>query len=410
MDTFHENLQKYADLAVKVGVNIQKGQTLVVNAPLTSAEFVRNIAESAYEAGAKNVHVEWNDEILTRIKYDKAPDEAFKEFPTWKAKGFEELAENGAAFLSITSSNPDLLKGVDPERISNASKTAGKAMEGYRNYIMSDHNSWSVVAVPSKAWAEKVFPDTPEDEQEAKLWEAIFQATRVSTGNPVQAWKEHSANLEQKVDYLNAKHYSKLHYRAPGTDLTIDLPQAHQWVGGISENVEGDHFVANMPTEEVFTIPHKNGVNGVVSSTKPLSYGGTVIENFTLTFEEGRIIKAEAKQGNETLQHLIETDEGAHYLGEVALVPNDSPISNAGIIFFNTLFDENASNHLAIGNAYSFCLEGGKTMSKEELEAAGANESVTHVDFMIGSAEMDIDGIKEDGTSEPVFRKGNWAI
>ena len=410
MATFQENLQKYADLAVKVGVNIQKGQTLVVNAPLTSAEFVRNIAESAYEAGAKNVHVEWNDESLTRIKYDKAPDEAFKEFPTWKAKGFEEMAENGAAFLSITSSNPDLLKGVDPERISNASKTAGKAMEGYRNYIMSDHNSWSVVAVPSKAWAEKVFPDAPEDEQEAKLWEAIFQATRVSTGNPVQAWKEHSANLEQKVDYLNTKHYSKLHYRAPGTDLTIELPKAHQWVGGISENVNGDHFVANMPTEEVFTIPHKNGVNGVISSTKPLSYGGTVIEDFTLTFEEGRIIKAEAKQGNETLQHLIETDEGAHYLGEVALVPHDSPISNAGIIFFNTLFDENASNHLAIGNAYSFCLEGGKTMSKEELEAAGANESVTHVDFMIGSAEMDIDGIKEDGTSEPVFREGNWAI
>lgn len=410
MATFQENLQKYADLAVKVGVNIQKGQTLVVNAPLTSAEFVRNIAESAYEAGAKNVHVEWNDESLTRIKYDKAPDEAFKEFPTWKAKGFEEMAENGAAFLSITSSNPDLLKGVDPERISNASKTAGKAMEGYRNYIMSDHNSWSVVAVPSKGWAEKVFPDSPEDEQEAKLWDAIFEATRVSTGDPVQAWKEHSANLEQKVDYLNTKHYSKLHYRAPGTDLTIELPQAHQWVGGISENVKGNHFVANMPTEEVFTIPHKKGVNGVVSSTKPLSYGGTVIEDFTLTFEEGRIIKAEARHGNETLQHLIETDEGAHYLGEVALVPHDSPISNAGIIFFNTLFDENASNHLAIGNAYSFCLEGGKTMSKEELEAAGANESVTHVDFMIGSAEMDIDGIKEDGTSEPVFRKGNWAI
>ncbi|TKD70482.1 aminopeptidase [Pseudalkalibacillus hwajinpoensis] len=410
MATFHENLQKYADLAVRVGVNIQKGQTLVVNAPLTSAEFVRNIAESAYESGAKNVHVEWNDEDLTRIKFDKAPDEAFKEFPTWKAKGFEELAENGAAFLSITSSNPDLLKGVDPERISNASKTAGKAMEGYRNYIMSDHNSWSVVAVPSKAWAAKVFPDAPEEEQEAKLWDAIFQATRVSTGDPVQSWKEHSANLEQKVDYLNKKHYKKLHYKAPGTDLTIELPDAHLWVGGVSENVKGDYFVANMPTEEVFTIPHKNGINGVVASTKPLSYGGTVIEDFSLTFEDGRIIKAEAKHGNETLQHLIETDEGSHYLGEVALVPHDSPISNAEIIFFNTLFDENASNHLAIGNAYSFCLEGGKNMSKEELEAAGANESVTHVDFMIGSQEMDIDGIKEDGSSEPIFRDGNWSI
>ncbi|WP_377887274.1 aminopeptidase [Alkalihalobacillus sp. R86527] len=410
MTTFHKNLQKYADLAVKVGVNIQEGQTLVVNAPLTSAEFVRKIAESAYDAGAKNVHVEWNDESLTRIKYEKAPDEAFKEFPMWKAKGFEELAENDAAFLSIVSSNPDLLKGIDPERISKASKTAGKALEGYRDYIMSDHNSWSVVAVPSKQWAEKVFPEAPEDKQEELLWEAIFDATRVSKGDPVQAWKEHSANLEQKVDYLNEKHYSKLHYRAPGTDLTIELPEAHQWVGGISENAKGNHFVANMPTEEVFTIPHKQGVNGVVTSTKPLSYGGTVIEEFSLTFEEGRIVKAEAKSGNDTLQHLLETDEGARYLGEVALVPHDSPISNVDTIFFNTLFDENASNHLAIGNAYSFCLEGGKTKSKEELQAAGANESVTHVDFMIGSAEMDIDGIKSDGSSEPVFRSGNWAF
>ncbi len=410
MNPFEQSLDKYADLAVRVGVNIQKGQTLVVNAPISTANFVRKVAQKAYEAGAKNVHIEWSDEEITRLKYDLAPDEAFHEYPIWKAKGYEEMAENGAAILSVISSNPDLLKGVDPERIANANKAQGMAMQKFRSFIQSDKISWSIVAVPSESWAVKVFPDVSQEEQVQKLWDAIFMATRVDLDDPVQAWKEHNATLHSKEAYLNEKKYKKLHYKAPGTDLTIELPESHIWIGGGSENEKGTSFVANMPTEEVFTVPLKTGVNGSVSSTKPLSYGGNLIENFKITFENGRITEITAESGEETLKRLVETDEGSHYLGEVALVPHNSPISNSNIIFFNTLFDENASHHLAIGNAYSFCIEGGKTMSKEELESHGVNSSITHVDFMIGSAEMDIDGIKADGTSEALFRNGNWAF
>ena len=410
MSEFDRNIEKYAELAVKVGVNIQKGQELVINAPISAADFVRTTAKKAYEAGAKNVHLFWNDDEVTRIKYDLAPDEAFTEFPTWRSKGFEELAENGAAFMSIVSTNPDLLKGVDPDRIANWNKTAGTAMSKYRNYIQADKVSWTVIAVPSKTWAAKVFPDGSEEQQEDKLWEAIFKATRVDLEDPVKAWKEHDETLHQKVDYLNNKKYRKLHYKAPGTDLTIDLPERHLWVGAGSDNEQGTPFMANMPTEEVFTLPLKDGVNGTVTSTKPLNYGGNLIENFTLTFENGRIVDIKAETGEDTLKRLVETDEGSHYLGEIALVPHDSPISNSNIIFYNTLFDENASNHLAIGNAYAFCIEGGKAMSKNELEEHGANSSITHVDFMIGSAEMDIDGELADGTKEAIFRNGNWAF
>jgi aminopeptidase len=255
-----------------------------------------------------------------------------------------------------------------------------------------------------------VFPDVPEEEQVAKLWDAIFQATRANLENPVQAWNEHNSNLHTKVDYLNDKHYKALYYKGPGTDLTIELPEKHLWVGAGSINEKNVPFMANIPTEEVFTMPLKTGVNGYVASKKPLAYAGNVIDNFTLTFENGRIVGFKAEVGEETLKHLIETDEGSHFLGEVALVPYDSPISNTNILFYNTLFDENASCHLAIGNAYAFNLDGGKTMSKEEFAENGANSSITHVDFMIGSAELDIDGITADGTHEPIFRKGNWAF
>jgi aminopeptidase len=410
MSEFLRNLEKYAELAVKVGVNIQPGQTLVINTTTDSREFVRNVVKKAYEAGAANVIVNWTDDVVSRLKYDLAPDEAFNEYPKWRAKETEELAETGAAFMSIVSSSPDLLKGVDPKRIANYQKAAGKALSKYRQYIQSDKVSWTVIAAASDAWAEKVFPDASPETRVEKLWEAIFNATRVDTDNPVEAWKKHDANLHEKVAYLNKKRYKKLHYKAPGTDLTIELPDKHLWVGAGSVNEQGVEFMANMPTEEVFTVPLKTGVNGVVSSTKPLSYGGNIIDNFSLTFENGRIVDVKAETGEEILKHLIETDEGSHYLGEVALVPYESPISQSNILFYNTLFDENASNHLAIGSAYAFCLEGGKTMTQEELKKNGLNESITHVDFMIGSAKMDIDGITADGKSEPVFRKGNWAF
>jgi aminopeptidase len=410
MSDFQKNLEKYAELAVKVGVNIQKGQTLVVGASLDAAEFARLVVKKAYEAGAHNVIVNWNDDVVARTKYELAPDEVFHEYPEWRAKEQEALVEKGAAFMSVVSQSPDLLKGINPERIANFNKAAGKALSKYRKAIQSDKVSWTVVAAASPAWAAKVFPDVPSDQQLAKLWDAIFKAVRVDTDNPVEAWKKHDENLHEKVRYLNEKRYAKLHYQAPGTDLTIELPKNHLWVGAGSVNENGVEFMANMPTEEVFTVPHRTGVNGTVTSTKPLSYGGNIIDRFSITFENGKIVGVKAEEGEEILKHLVETDEGSHYLGEVALVPYNSPISQSNILFFNTLFDENASNHLAIGSAYAFCIEGGKKMSAEELKENGLNESITHVDFMIGSAEMDIDGITADGKSEPIFRAGNWAF
>lgn len=410
MSQFRTNLEKYAELAVKVGVNVQKGQTLVINTTLDSAELVRTIVKKAYEAGAHNVVVNWSDDAVTRTKYDLAPDESFSEYPEWRAKEVEDLAEKGAAFMSIVSASPDLLKGVKSERIASFQKAAGQALAKYRKFIQSDKVSWTVIAAPSQAWANMVFPEAPEESRVEMLWNAIFKATRADLDNPVEAWKKHDETLHEKVDYLNSKRYQKLHYKAPGTDLTIELPKGHLWVGAGSVNEQGHEFMANMPTEEVFTVPNKTGVNGTVSSTKPLSYGGNIIDNFSLTFENGRIVDVKAEEGEEILKQLVETDEGSHYLGEVALVPFNSPISQSNLLFYNTLFDENASNHLAIGSAYAFCIEGGKKMSSEELGENGLNESLTHVDFMIGSAEMDIDGITEDGSAEPVFRKGDWAF
>jgi aminopeptidase len=410
MIQFEQTLDKYASLAVEVGVNIQKGQKLFVAAPISAVDFVRRIAKKAYELGASDVLFDWTDDDLTRMKFEMAPDETFKEFPMWKARGREELAEENTAFLSVISANPDLLSGVAPSRIQDATKASATALEKFRNYAMSDKISWSIVAVPNPIWATKVFPDLSEQEALEALWEAIFKATRADLDKPVEAWRNHTDTLDTKATYLNEKKYKALHYTAPGTDLTVELPHHHIWVSAGSYNEKGTLFVANMPTEEIFTAPLKTGVNGIVASTKPLSYSGNLIEDFSITFEEGKIVDYKADKGYESLKQLIETDEGSHYLGEIALVPHKSPISDTNLIFYNTLFDENASNHLAIGKAYNFCLEGGKTMSQEEQQANGLNHSLTHVDFMIGSEAMNIDGISADGKREAIFRNGNWAF
>lgn len=410
MTTFNEKLTKYAELAVKVGVNIQPGQSLYISASIDNPEFARLLTKTAYEVGAKQVFVDWVDDVITRTRYELAPADSFGEFPAWKVQEREQLAEQGAAFMSIVSSSPDLLKGIESSRIAAFQKAAGTALSKYRQFVQSDKISWTVIAAPSKAWAAKVFPELPEEEQVPALWEAIFTAVRADVESPIDAWLKHDETLHEKVDYLNEKKYHKLHYTAPGTDLTIELPKGHLWCGAGSVNEKGETFMANMPTEEVFTVPLKTGVNGVVSSTKPLSYGGNIIDNFQVTFESGRIVAVKAEEGQEVLQQLVDTDEGSKYLGEVALVPHESAISKSGLLFYNTLFDENASNHLAIGSAYAFCLEGGKKMSQEELQDNGLNQSITHVDFMIGSDQMDIDGIKEDGSKEPIFRGGNWAF
>ncbi|MGO4693946.1 aminopeptidase [Paenibacillus sp. 2TAB26] len=405
-----QQLENYAELVVKVGVNVQQGQTVVVMAPITAAPLVRLIASEAYKAGAKNVHVEYNDEELSRIKYKQAPEEAFSEYPMWRAKAWEEFVENGAAFITIYSPNPDLLNDVDAKRVATASKTASTALSGYRGSLMNHTNAWSLVSYATPEWAAKVFPNLSQEEAVQKLWERIVDATRIGLSDPVQAWKAHNAKLLQMVELLNGKRYKQLQYEAPGTNLTIDLPDGHIWLGGSKANAKGVYFNPNMPTEEVFTMPNKDGVNGTVRSTKPLNYNGQVINGFSLTFKDGKVVDHSAEQGYEALTNLLNTDEGARHLGEVALVPHDSPISNSNVTFFNTLYDENASCHLALGQAYPVNIQGGTKMSPEELLAHGANRSLTHEDFMIGSADMNIDGVTQDGTREPIFRKGNWAI
>ncbi|MDN4618268.1 aminopeptidase [Paenibacillus sp. PsM32] len=410
MSDFQSKLEQYAELAVRVGVNIQPGQRLVINASIDAVEFVRVVTKKAYEAGAVLVKVNWSDDQIARMRYDLAPDESFEIGPKWYAAEMEELAVDGGAILHVVSDDPDLLKGVNPERISTYQMTANKALAKYREYVQSEKLSWSIVAVPSEAWAAKVFPDVAKEEQVSAMWDAILKAVRVGNGDAIEAWEKHVELLNTKSKYLNDKAYKQLHYVAPGTDLTIGLPEGHLWAAAESTSERGFTFMANMPTEEVFTAPLKSDVNGYVSSTKPLSYGGNIIDNFKLTFKDGRIVGIEAQQGQDTLERLVSMDEGSHYLGEVALVPHKSPISESNILYYNTLFDENASNHLAIGSAYAFNLIGGKELSRDELNERGLNNSLTHVDFMIGSGEMDIYGITKDGEKEPVFRQGEWAF
>ena len=408
--TFEEKLQEYAELAVKVGVNIQPGQYLLVNTSVDALDFARLVVKEAYKAGAGRVHVNFSDGQIDRAYFENASNEEFNRYPEWIVKMRDELIERKGALLWIDAADPDLLTGIPADRLATHQKISGEALKNYRNAVMKDLIAWSIVAVPSKKWAAKVFPKLSADEQLPALWEAIFKTVRIGEGDAVENWRKHVTNLESRAALLNEKKYAKLHYTAPGTDLTIALAPQHKWLTGGSKTPDDTVFIANMPTEEVYTLPLKQGVNGYVSNTKPLVYQGNIIDDFKLTFENGKIVKAEAGIGHDLLQELITVDEGSSYLGEVALVPHESPISASEILYFNTLFDENASNHLAIGEAYPTCLEGGRDLANGQLEALGANVSVTHEDFMIGSGDMDIDGILPDGTVEPIFRKGSWAF
>jgi len=403
-------LKKYAKLVVHTGVNVQKGQPVVIMAPIETADFVRAIAEEAYKAGAKDVHVEWKDDELSRIRYLQAPDEVFDEINSWKKDFNLTNLHNGAAFIQILASDPEIFKGVDVSRIARQQKVVAQELKEYYDGLMANKNAWTIVSVPTAAWARKVFPELAEEEAMNKLWQAILKAVRVDLEDPVAAWKEHTLNLRKSMDFLNSNNFKYLHYKnSLGTDLTIELPEGHQWVGGSEYTTGGVEFNANMPTEEVFTLPKKTGVEGRVVSSMPLNYNGNIIDNFTLTFKEGRIVDYAAEKGLDVLKNLIETDEGSHYLGEVALVPYNSPISNQKILFYNTLFDENASCHLAIGRAYSPCLKNSENMTKEQLLAAGVNDSLVHVDFMIGTEDLEITGITAEGKKVPVFAQGNFA-
>lgn len=403
------NMKKYAKLAVQSGLRLGRGQQLVIVAPLEAAPFVRMAAECAYEAGAGGVHTIWSDDELTRLRFIHTPIEAFDEFPQWEAQMMTDLAREGAAFLHVRVPNPDLLENVDPEKIAREQKAKGKALKFYKQLQMADRFPWTLVAVPSRAWAKKVFPHLNEDEAVQNLWETIFRMTRIDREDPNAAWEEHQQMLAEKARYLNEKRFKKLHYRAEGTNLTIELPQQHRWLSAGAEKENG-RFIKNIPTEEVFTLPKKDGVHGIVKSTMPLNYNGTVIDGIELQFSEGRVVDFSAKRGEETLARLLATDEGAKRLGEVALVPNDSPISRSGLIFYHTLFDENASCHLALGKAYPTCLSGGREMNEEELAQNGANESLVHVDFMIGSDDLSVEGETADGRRFPILTNGLWAF
>jgi aminopeptidase len=408
---FDENVYEYAKLVVEVGVNIQKGQKLYITSPIETADFARALTQAAYKVGAYKVHVNYVDEKINKITYEQAPKEALEEYPKWLVDGKEILASENAAFITISAQDPDLLKDVDPKRIGSYHKAAGKALENFRRYIQNGDVSWCVVSIPTASWSKKVFPEAKEAEEAISLlWDKIFIATRIYEENPIKAWKEHTKNLEEKTKFLNEQKITKLHYQSEKTDLVVELPKGHIWQGGGSYNKVGTYYVANMPTEEVFTMPYKYGVNGKLASTKPLNYGGNLIDNFVLYFEKGKVVDYSAEMGYESLKELLETDEGSKYLGEVAIVPHHSPVSNTGIIFFNTLFDENASCHFALGSAYPDTIEGGVKMSKEELEEVGANTSLNHEDFMVGGEGLTIEATREDGTTFCLLRKGDWAV
>lgn len=405
-----KTLEKYAELALRKGVNLQKNQALMINVPIEGADFARIVVRKAYELGAKNVQVNWEDDELTLLKYKNAPEDVLKSVPEWRVKLHDWIAEDGGAVLSIRGTNPDLLGEVDPARVAMASKAAGEALKNFRKYTMNDKITWSIIAIPTGDWAEKIFPGQPREEAVSNLWDAIFKIVRVDQEDPVAAWDQHNATLEKARTVLNEKAYKKLVFKAPGTNLEIELPEGHIWKGGSAISEKGIEFNPNMPTEEVFTMPHKYGVNGTVASTKPLNYGGSLIDKFSLTFKDGKVVDFKAEQGEEVLRNLLDTDEGSRRLGEVALVPDESPVSQSGLIFYNTLYDENASCHIALGKAYPTNIKGGSAMNEEELDTHGVNDSLNHVDFMIGSGSLDIDGVKADGTTEAVFRSGTWAI
>ncbi|MER1998575.1 MAG: aminopeptidase [Lysinibacillus sp.] len=408
--TFEEKLTQYAQLAVKVGVNIQPGQYLLINTSTEALPFARLVVEQAYKAGAGRVHVNLTDPFVERALFDNATEDEFGNFPKWVVAQRDELIERKGALMWIDADDPDLLAGVAPTKLSAHEKASGNALKNYRKAIMNDDIAWSIIAVPSPKWAAKIFPEVATEKQVDTLWDAIFKTVRIGDGDAVEAWRQHVTQLKERAVQLNEMKIEKLHYSAPGTDLTIELPKGHIWQTGSSLTPEGATFIANMPTEEVFTLPYKHGVNGYVSNTKPLAYRGNIIDGFKLTFENGRVIDATAEVGEELLKELLKVDEGASFLGEVALVPHHSPISESNILYFNTLFDENASNHLAIGEAYPTCYEGGRDITTEQLEELGINRSLAHEDFMIGSEQMDIDAVLASGETVAIFRNGNWAF
>ena len=406
----NEKLREYARLLVRVGLNIQPGQRMIISSPVECAAFARLCAAEAYEAQCKEVVMNWTDDAMTRMKYQNAAEEIFDEVPLWRRHFFNDHALEGAAYLAISATDPENLKGVDSQRMIRAQRASGKALKDFDRLQMCGGFPWCIASIPIPSWAVRVFPDMDEAEAVSALWDAIFQAVRITgDGKAVERWHQHLDTLQKRLETLNALKLQSLHYtNALGTDLTVELPEGHIWESGGDVTLNGQTYIANIPTEEIFTAPLKTGANGVIMGSMPLVHDGNTIENFRFVVKNGKIVEAAARRGEQVLQAAISVDEGAAYFGEVALVPYDSPISNQGLLFYNTLFDENAACHIAFGEAYP-CLEGGQKMSKDELKARGLNDSITHVDFMIGTPDLSITGKTRDGREVPIFIDGNFA-
>ena len=403
-------LREYARLLVRVGLNVEEGQRLIVSSPVECAHFARLCAQEAYDAGCKEVVMNWTDDAMTRMKYLHAAGEVFDTVPLWRRHFFNDYALEGTAYLAISATDPQNLKGVDSKRIVAAQRASGKALKDFDRLQMCGGFPWCIASIPIPSWAARVFPDREGGEAVSALWDAIFRAVRITgDGQAVERWREHLDTLASRLEKLNALHLKSLHYQnALGTDLTVELPEGCVWESGEDRTLAGRSYIANIPTEEIFTAPLKTGANGVIMASMPLVHDGNTIEGIRFVVREGKIVEATARLGEETLKAAISVDEGASYFGEVALVPYDSPISNQRLLFYNTLFDENAACHIAFGEAYP-CLEGGQTMSKEELKARGLNDSITHVDFMVGTPDLSIVGTTREGKEVPIFIDGNFA-
>jgi aminopeptidase len=409
-------LESYAQIIVKIALNVQPGQRLLIIGPLANggaaldaAPLVQKIAACAYDAGSPLVETIWGDESLQLVRFKHAPRNSFGEYSAWLPQALEQHVAAGHAILSIFANDPDLLKDEPPELVSTVQEATGRNVRPFREHISRNQTNWGVIAAASAGWAERVFPQLSSVQAIARLWDEIGRLCRLDTPDPIAAWEAHLEALEERAKMLNRRRYSALKYSGPGTDLTLGLPEGHVWASGRSASRAGVTFTANLPTEEVFSMAHKDRVDGWVRSSKPLSYGGTLIDGFSLRFAGGEVVEMKAEQGAAVLRRLLDTDSGARRLGEVALVPHSSPISQSGLLFFNTLFDENAASHIALGNAYKFTLDGADSMTSEEFEKAGGNRSNVHVDFMIGSGELDVDGVLPSGKSEPLMRQGEWA-
>lgn len=406
-----KQIENYVELTIRKGVNIQKGQILVINSPVETYDFTRKLVEKAYEFGASEVVVHWSDEVCGKYRYLYGAEEIFDIFPNWQKESLDYYVKKGASFLSVYASDPDILKEVDKSRVARYQKVRSLAMKEYYDELMGNSNQWCVVSVPTKAWAMRVFPELREEFAIAEMWKLILKIVRADKENPILEWEKHLAMLKGRMDYLNNKNFKKLIYKnSLGTNLEIELPEGHKWISGGEKSKSGVEFVANIPTEEIFTMPHRDRVNGTVVSSKPLIYGGSVINHFSLTFKDGKVVEYSAQTGEEILGKFLDMDEGARYLGEVALVEYDSPISKSEKVFYNTLFDENASCHLALGGAYPTCISGSENQSEEELKNRGMNNSLTHEDFMIGTADMEIIGVDSEGNETLIMKDGNFAF